>query len=221
MVATVAFGMGINHNKVKAVIHLNMPNTLEQYYQEAGRAGRDKNMKAKCILYYDYSDKILADLRNSLPGNSTLKILAYCEDIFTCRRILIAQHFGETVNISQCGICDNCTYNRKSSIKLIDFTLQASIVVDFVAALPIYNLTLTLNQLNDALRGLSIPKKPEIAKVPGFGTLKTCTLRFLRFLIINQWLEDHVKQIGRGIFGYVAVGPKAKSTYSLNFPIEH
>ena len=205
MVATVAFGMGINHARVKAVIHLSMPTTLEQYYQEAGRAGRDKDMRAKCILYYDYSDKILADFRNARNPKNTLKIFAYCEDVFTCRRVLIGAHFGEQ-NLPTCGICDNCKDRKKFST--IDVTRDALAIIDFTARAQ--NSSLTLNQLRDAMRGLSVAKKPEISLISGFGSLKTCSIELLRFMILCEWLRDEVKEIGRGIFGYVKLGPRAR-----------
>ena len=125
MVATIAFGMGINKPDVRFVFHQAMPSTLEQYYQEAGRAGRD-GQTATCVLFYDYHDKILNDYRIHASSDSKsvavvshqerqmkslLSMLNYCEDVSQCRRVMIATHFGQQNIVMQCSDgrlqCDN------------------------------------------------------------------------------------------------------------------
>ncbi|EHA8590722.1 ATP-dependent DNA helicase [Cocos nucifera] len=119
MVATVAFGMGIDKPNIRCVIHYGCPKSLETYYQESGRCGRD-GLTSICWLYYSRSDFAKADFycAEGQSENQRKAIMEsfraaekYCM-LATCRRKFLLQYFGER-NINDCGNCDNCTGSKK------------------------------------------------------------------------------------------------------------
>ena len=123
LAATVAFGMGIDKSNVRFVIHFTLPKSVEGYYQEAGRAGRD-GQEATCIIFYHYGEKRrLMNLLNMSFHNGHNKdrsnlnknmhnmhrMVDYCENSAECRRTLMLEYFGERFERKECGgTCDNC-----------------------------------------------------------------------------------------------------------------
>ena len=115
IVATIAFGMGINKPNVRLIVHHTFPKTLEGYYQEIGRAGRD-GISSDCILFYSRGDKrkhefFIDKIEDEIIQNNARaklrQVMNYCEDN-SCRRMHILKYFGEDFLEDNCGACDSC-----------------------------------------------------------------------------------------------------------------
>ena len=153
VVATVAFGMGIDKSDIRFVVHLSMPKTLENYYQEIGRAGRD-GLESEVLLLFSKSDEIkrsmlLEDIEDISYKKIAAKKLAFMYKYAlstSCRHQIIAEYFGD--EIGKCiTLCDNCL---KSDIEYIDITIEAQ---KMLSAIYRTGQRFGFNHIIDILRG--------------------------------------------------------------------
>ena len=169
IVATIAFGMGINKSNVRFVLHYDLPKNLESYYQEIGRAGRD-GLRAHCLLLFGYGDvtkiRFFIDQKSGAErqvANHHLNVLLGYAESQVCRRIPLLAYFGETFTQAPCNLCDNCLAGKK---ELSDLTIPAQ---KFLSCIARTGERFGANHLIDVLRG----SQSEKVLKNGHGNLST------------------------------------------------
>ncbi len=154
IIATIAFGMGINKSNVRFVLHHDLPKNIESYYQEIGRGGRD-GLKSDCLLLFSYSDivkiKYFIDQKEDEAERRSAQVhlnamIKYAESE-SCRRHPLINYFGEHYKTENCAMCDNCLGDEKESS---DITIAAQ---KFMSAVKRTGEIFGINYIVDVLTG--------------------------------------------------------------------
>ncbi|SDE51388.1 DNA helicase RecQ [Ulvibacter litoralis] len=207
IVATIAFGMGIDKSNVRWVIHYNMPKNIEGYYQEIGRSGRD-GLPAHTVLFYSFADVI--QLRRFVQGTPTeafqlakLERMQQFAEALSCRRRALLSYFGETL-VEDCGNCDIC----KSPPNYFDGTLLAQKVCSVITRLREQE---ALGMVIDVLRGAQNAAVLEkgYQQIKTYGAAKDVSWLDLQQYII-QLLNQGVLEIWFHENGRLLLTPLAK-----------
>ncbi|MEO5980282.1 MAG: DNA helicase RecQ [Chryseolinea sp.] len=201
IVATIAFGMGIDKPDVRFVIHYDVPKSLEGYYQETGRGGRD-GLEGNCLMFYSHNDlNKLEKFNKDKPvqerenARVLLQEMEYYAESPVCRRRQLLHYFGEEYTQENCGMCDNCVHPRQT----FDGTEAVRLVIDTVR---LTNERFGLNHLVHVIRG----EEDEYVKSYGhfdlavFGKGSNEDSDYwksvIRQTLIYQFLEKDIDNIG-------------------------
>lgn len=210
MVATNAFGMGIDKSNVRYIVHCTIPKNLESYYQEIGRGGRDGEL-CKCYLFYNRDDirrvefilnKSSGFKRKEITLRKLQSMIDFCEEE-GCYRTFLLKYFNKEWSRNYCGNCSNCLGNDE----VRDFTREGQIILSTVYRT---RENYGISVLIDILRGIKGPKiiEKNLDKITTFSLMKDYSSSFIK-AIINEMLTQRYVSLKEGTYSMLKLNNKS------------
>ncbi|XP_071532180.1 ATP-dependent DNA helicase Q1-like isoform X2 [Panulirus ornatus] len=214
VVATIAFGMGIDKPDVRFVIHHCISKSMENFYQESGRAGRDGKL-AKCIIFWRFADLTRQSTMvfTEQTGLENLYgLISYCLDSHRCRRNIIAEHFDERWETADCqSMCDHCRTPRET--KNLDTTKYGEHILMILTKATSMDQKLTGQKLIDLFMGKG-PTKLRIKEATAAGLSRDRAENIVAFFLVDGFLREDFHFTPYNTISYIVPGPKAESGLS-------
>lgn len=210
MIATNAFGMGIDKSNIRYVVHSSIPKNLESYYQEIGRGGRD-GAPCDCYLFYNREDIRRVEFvinkssglnRREIALRKLQSMIDFCEET-GCYRSNILRYFNKEWNLNYCGNCSNCLSNDE----LRDFTRESQMILSTVfRTREVYGISVLI----DIVRGIRGPKiiQNRLDSITTFGIMKEYSSSFIRGLIKELLAQEYVN-LKEGTYSMLKLNKKS------------